>query len=549
MGKVFNSLAQMLLILVIVLVITGGGYLHLGKVKIEIGAIDPWAIGCILVSYLAYKKTKSSPKTLDMLNSFVEKLYNKKAFVYVFSLLFITVFITHLLKHLNFQTNMYDMGYVHQALFYPFESKLLQCDVCKFGSYLSDHISFSLLLIAPITALTKSDSLIFLLQLFFIFIPIALLIKKGPVKDKNFLFAAILFIIFCNRSLRNSLFWDFREDHIAFAFLILSLLALSMRRYTFYFLALIIALFSKEHIGLITSGLAVPILFDKDFIKEKKIRVLLSLSTFILSLGISLLSFKYFFPIYTIQDQSINNVVSRFAEFGNTPSEVILNFLTTPAHWWTVLKRFIEPKALKYLFLVLIPYAFFLRKTLYWLFPIALGLSLNIISPLPNEKMMIFHYDLVWLAIAIFALLLGAKRINLKMEDKKPILIALTIALLFSGRWPLYYIKNLSLDNIRDAIFLNNLQRTGTIAASKKNIAHLTSFPSIRILDYTEHRIDLNSKDCEHPSACYHQATKLILDTEKFYEKKLMNNLSSSEWKKVKASPSGRLLLFMKSGK
>ncbi len=546
MGKVFNSLALALLILVILLVITGGGYLHFGGAKIEVGAIDPWAMGCILLSYLAYKKTKSSPKTLNMLNSFIEKLYNKKAFIYMLSFLFITVFITHLLKHFNFQTDMYDMGYVHQALFYPFESKLLQCDVCKFGSYLSDHISFSLLLIAPITAITKSDSLIFLLQLIFIFIPVVLLIKKGPVKDKNYLFAIILFIIFSNRSLRNSLFWDFREDHIAFAFLILSFLALSMKRYALYFLALIIALFSKEHIGLITSGLAVPLFFDKGFTKEKKTRILLSLSTFFLSLGISLLSFKYFFPIYTIQDQSINNVVSRFAQFGNTPSEVILNFLTTPAHWWTILKRFIEPKALKYLFLVLIPYAFFLRKALYWLFPIALGLSLNIISPLPNEKMMIFHYDLVWLAIAIFALLLGAKRTNLKVENKKPLLIALTIALSFSGRWPLYYIKNLSLDNIQDAIFLTTLERTGTIAASKMNIAHLTSFPSLRILDYTEHKIDLESKDCDHPSSCYYQATKLLLDKGKRFEKELIERIDYAEWKLSKESPSGRLILLKK---
>lgn len=546
MSKILNYLSTLLLFLVFSLVIFGGGYLRTENFKLEIGSVDPWAIGCIIISLIFYKLAKLQPLSYQLFKDVIRRTQTQKSFYTILLFLFISTFLTHIFKHLNFQTNLYDMAYVHQALFYPFEGKLLQCDVCKFGTYLSDHISFSLFIITPITALFKNDYIIFFLQKCFIFVPIFLLIKKGPLAGKKWLYSSILIIIFCNRSLRNSLFWDFREDHIGFCFLLLSLLSLYLRKYFCYFLFLIIALFSKEHIGLITSGISIPLLFDKEFISSKRDRIYLATSTFILSLSISIISFKFLFPLFTIQDQSINNVVSRFAEFGSTPSEVIFNVLKSPTHWVNLIQRFINVKSLKYVLLVILPYFLFLRKAYIWLIPVFMGVALNIISPLPNEKMMIFHYDLIWLAIAIFALTLGFSRINIQRFESKELMLGLILAIALSGRWPLYYIKDFSLENIRDSYFLSTLKRTGTIAASKKYIAHLTDFPSIRVLDYSNKELNMDRTNCAHPSSCYFQANKLILDKRSIIESKLISKLTSKNWRLISRSPSGNLLYYEK---
>jgi hypothetical protein len=91
-----------------------------------------------------------------------------------------------------------------------------------------------------------------------------------------------------------------------------------------------------------------------------------------------------------------------------------------------------------------------------------------------------FHYDLMILPFLIYSFLLGIA----EEKKSKNVLLALCLALSFSGKWPLHFVIKYwpGLDDIANTQYLENLPQKNITAANLTVLAHLNRLENFRIL-------------------------------------------------------------------
>jgi hypothetical protein len=257
MKKILDLLILVLTIGIAWMALTGGAVLTLPHAKIEASSLDPWVAALAVLFFLRARVTSGDPgavfrRLLKMLERFQEPVGAKRVAFRFFLAVIALLFVAHALKHSSFGTDVHDLTFVHQSIFEPFTSgRFLKCDVCVGGSYLGEHLSFTLLLVSPVTALFKSDVLVFLIEAILIFLGVWWLLRFGPLRPKPSLLAVAMLIVLSNRALRNSIVWDFKEDHMAFFFLCIAVIGLFRKNIWLYLSALALAFLSKENIAFV----------------------------------------------------------------------------------------------------------------------------------------------------------------------------------------------------------------------------------------------------------------------------------------------------------
>lgn len=544
------------------LLIAGGTVFPTSIGKIEIGSIDPWAWLFALLLFIAYRfKRDAFERFLNIsenaLSWSFDPMRAKRRAAFLIAAVFGLVFLAHQVRHWNFDTHLYDMGFVNQALFYPYvDGTFLQADLSPKRSYLVDHFSPTLLLLAPLTAWIHSNTLIFALQQVLLGFGTFLLLTRGPLKKAPSLLLAAAFVILANRSLRNGGLWDFREDAIAFFFLTCTIVALYSRKLLFYFLCLGGFVLSKEHLGIVALGILAPILFDRNLPYSKKERIQLSGVTGLFLITWTVAVFGFITPGLQKGIIEVNNITMRFPQFGNSPKAIILHVLTSPPTWWFLVKtKLLTPLAWKYVLLMLLPYLFFARHSWSWIAAAGLGLASNMASDSSLQRGLNFHYDLAFLPFLMTGVIVGMKSRfseegGLNRKQFRLLLLGLFLALSFSGRWPAFHIwRNFpSVASIQDNLFLESLACPGTIAANERMVARLLHCPEIRSFELPP--------QCDQPlielarlkgdtsrvaGQSVNNATEFVLDRTRPCEAALESELKT-QGKIAGESPSGRFV-------
>lgn len=354
-------------------------------------------------------------------------------------------FIAHIFKHWSFNTHGYDISFVYQALYHPLRGPLLPTDFAPSGTALGEHLLFSLMLIAPLTSLIKSDELIGLIQHLTIFTGLYLLIFKSFMQNASrfWSYSAFLFLTF--KTLRASLVWNFREDIFIFTGLALFIYCIANKYFFRSLLFAILLLLTKESVCLILPFAAVPILFDKD-IKLKQSKLLAGL--IVIFSGIYfIVGYKLLLPHFAAGKMTSPFLV-RFGDWGNSPSEVVLNLLISPPIWWDALKRLMAPFNIKYYLALLLPTLIIVgrnRRALLWLFPGIMGILMNAITGFKNQTSMSYHYDLIVLPF-IFASI-SVALLSYRDIYNKRLVWAMIFAITLSGRWPGFYINKFMINS------------------------------------------------------------------------------------------------------
>ncbi|MCK5882278.1 MAG: DUF2079 domain-containing protein, partial [Bacteriovoracaceae bacterium] len=277
--RIIDSVLKFVFFLSLFLIVAGGGVLHIGKAKIEVGSLDLFVLASMLIFGIYHFFNRNVRfQVWDWLKFVVEKLSSKKAFWGIFCFFFVYLVVVHIFKNITLNTHGADQSFVHQALFYPFESTALKCDLCTFQSFFGEHLAFTFYLVAPLLSLFKSDILVYVLEVGLIFSSI-LLMFRAVLNDKKHLWGYTLLLILAHRSLRVSMVWDFREDHIAFFFMSLALVSLYKRSILGYIISIAAVLLSKENFPYLVPFLVFPIWFEKDFSLSRNKKILLSIYT------------------------------------------------------------------------------------------------------------------------------------------------------------------------------------------------------------------------------------------------------------------------------
>lgn len=456
-------------------------------------------------------------------------------------------FIVHCFKHLSFNTHAFDVAFIHQPLFYPLTNGFLHCSLCNNQTYFGEHLSYIFYFLAPVTSLLKSDFFIFSLQTFFLAFPIYFIIKNlfKDFKQRYWILAFVL--IFLHKSFRHTFLWDFREDAMAFFFLSLSLYFLILKSHSKFILLLFLTYLCKENYAFIGFPLILVVLLDS----ESKNKTKLAMTICLLSLVMILINFKIAFPYFQSGIEKQNVLVARLGAFGQTPNEILVNLLTKPSSWWTILSEYLfEKSRMKYTLTLLIPGMYFFIKSPLWLIPAAAGIFMNLLSSTNEQRMMIFHYDLIIWPFLIISLVLGLKK---RLEENRihrlGLAFTLVATLLVSGQWNEYKLFTYWPDQeqVSDFKFLHGLSCKDVIAADLKTLAHINHCSEFRILnDESNVFVEFKEKNSipDYRSKLKTTDAKMILLNKNVSNQQILyTELIKNGWKEHSASSSYTLLV------
>ncbi len=496
---VLRALANILFALILLMIFTGGAVLRLERGKLDLAQVSVWGAVLLLITLgLAWRgRNLSNPANLGWAGrswcwlrdharpSWAEVLLGATA---------ATLFAAHVLKHWNLTTDGYDVSFVHQALFFPWQDgRWLRADILPSGSALEGHLTFSFFLLAPLTTLFRSDALLFGIQAALLFLPIAVMLRQGPLVQHRGLWLWIALLIVSHRALRNAAVFDFREDAIAYAAFFAMGLALLRGKIPYYLLAFAVAMTSKENIFAITLFFAIPILFSRELPLGPRPRKWLAFLTLVASLIYGVLAFKYWIPAFTAGHAEAHPFFARYGAYGRSVPEIIANVAVSPALWWELTRHVFTLGTLKYLALLFGPFLVVLiagrsREVLIWLAPAAPGLLMNLAHPYQNQRAMTFHYELILLPFLILATFFAARRLAESGRGPHSAVWfwAILTALAFSDRWPAFQVRQHwpLADHLRIHFALQEWPVPETpVLVSNRLSAQVNHWPKLRISD------------------------------------------------------------------
>lgn len=565
------------------IILTGGTivqlYMHGRPIaKLDLTLVDAW--GIIVLVLLMYRKWAWGTQS-PWLDWFFGKIngLGQSSFIRsdlkIFSV-FAIIAIGHSLKHLSIHTHAADMGYVHPALFYPFGgetfsiARLLKSDLCLNGTYLGEHLSFALLLLSPLTVAVRNfvfhDFIIFWSQAFLMGGAIAYFVRKGPTRNLAVGALVVTLIAISQRGLRAGAAFDFREDVLAFSAILLGITFLHTRRFLAYTVFMAIALLSKENVGLVLPFVAVPIVFEKNLPLTKKERIWTATATLAISLFYVLIGFKFLIPFFAGGLAGRQQIAVRLQALGATPGLILWHCMRHPFDTLNFfVGRTLNAPHLKYAVFVFLPVMTLLGRSGWWL-PALVGLLMNEIGA-ETQIALQFHYELILSAFLIVGVAYKINAISQQrtqpLLDSPRIACALLLSLALSGRWPMRTLVQEipSMDNVRDALFMQSLDRGPNVTGAAWNIAaQLTASTQLRALIFPaslppqegawKEVAVLNQSDeaSRVPGRGFSELTRIVLDRTEAWQKSLADQ-ASSPWEILAESPSRRFVVIVKDTK
>jgi uncharacterized membrane protein len=196
--------------------------------------------------------------------------------------------------------------------------------------------------------------------------------------------------------------FDFHPVSIATPALLFALLALTHKRYGWFLLACVIAASSKEDVPFAIGMLGILLIW--------KYR-LPRLGTVVLVGGFlwGLLAFEVIIPHFYPGAQS-NNFIYRYAVFGNTPGQIILNLLFHP---WLIFTTFVTLGRLYYLIGLFRSTGFLSLLAPEWLLGALPNLAVNLLSTDTLTYSGVYHYNAAIIPFVMFSAIQGTRRLTL----------------------------------------------------------------------------------------------------------------------------------------
>lgn len=493
--KLIDKTLNALLFLMVLILFTGGFIIRVGKAKIEFASMSAWAAAFLLLSLIGLKLLKMPALSAhEKLKSLLQKLQSPSTFKRLFTFFAVTFIIGHLFRHWSLNTDGADVSFVHQSLNHIFGTIPMKCDMCLNQTFFGEHVALTFYLLSSFTWI-QSDELIILFQIVFCFGSLAAFFKYGPLKDHPERWGILLLFILAHITLKNALFWDFREDHLGMGFLLLFMTFFYSEKYILSLIFLILTIVSKENFAFVTIAFPILIWLEKDFHLTLKKKWLWTVIVIMLSLIWTVIVLKVIIPHFNQGIESGNNIVSRLPGLGATPKEVVGNLITKP--WLLinlVVDRLLHVSTFKYLATLLLPFMFFIYKRWWWILAGLPALMMNLLSFNFDQRMMIFHYDLMLFPFLIFALSLEFKKTE---TNSNKYLWGLLIVLLFSGKWPGFFVSKYlpSMNDFKNISFFNDLPDRGITGANQRMLAQTTHLYEQRSLKIPPHKISGNSSD------------------------------------------------------
>ncbi len=391
--KTFNFVEVILWSIVLLLLITGGYRTH----QFEIAQIDVFAVLLLMIGIRSYRHTSNfvSEPVKTIFNK-IKIQFEKKPFQWVFSffVLYTLIYsITLIQGHRSFNINAYDIGYIDQPIWSTAYEKgeiFLKSNLSRgLGSYLSEHFSPILALIAPLYRVYDSIYVLYFLQSFLLALgALVLYLLCVEYKVSNFgkVILPICFLLF--QPLKTANLFSFREDVFFVPLLFLLILFLEKKYWVKFWLTVLLVFAIKENAPIVLFLIGAWLLIKKERLHGLALITISGAFFYILNSKIT--------PYFS-NGASQTLLVSRLSFLGSNFNEIFNNIFFHP--FYSLGKFFvvkIEKRTFFYLLTLLLPFIFFWRwKPLKEYFSVYIALILILVNLLMTEHIIGFHYECI----------------------------------------------------------------------------------------------------------------------------------------------------------
>lgn len=254
-------------------------------------------------------------------------------------------------RHLEFHTDAFDLGNMDQAVWntlhgHPFRFTNRGNDDFGPPTRLSIHVEPILLPLSLLYLIHAGPETLLATQTIALAlgaIPLfALSLRRMP--RLPFVGVGLVVAYLLNPFTVSEALWDFHAVTLATPLLLFALWALDSRRYRWFLAAAILAIATKEDVGLSVAVVALLLAIARP--EKRRFGLLVALG----SLLWVAICFKLILPHYNVGVAGGNNYWYRYSWLGRTPLEALVNAITKP---WIVLGYLLVPGRLGYLAIVL----------------------------------------------------------------------------------------------------------------------------------------------------------------------------------------------------
>ena len=312
-------------------------------------------------------------------------------------------------RYQGFNADAFDLGNMDQAVWntlhgHPFRFTNRGLDWFGPPTRLGIHVEPVLLLIAPLYLIHSGPETLLILQTVMLAlgaIPLFLLsLRKLP--EQPLIGATLALAYLLTPELLGEALWDFHAVALATPLLLLAVWAMDARRYGWFLVAVILAMGTKESVGLAVAPLGL-------YIAIWQRRPRLGYAVAVLAALWVAISFRVILPHFNGGISSGNNYWYRYSWLGTSPGSAIVNVLLHP--WlpvWFVLSDAARRGYLAHLFRINGALGIFAPALWVCALP---ELAINLLSTHPEQYSGFFQYNATIIAFVSASAVYGVARL------------------------------------------------------------------------------------------------------------------------------------------
>ncbi|HLL60570.1 MAG TPA: DUF2079 domain-containing protein [Candidatus Nitrosocosmicus sp.] len=333
-------------------------------------------------------------------------------------------------RYQNLQSHYYDLGIMDQTVYNTSQGRILELtskDSLETIKRMSIHNDILLAALAPFYHIHTGPETLLVLQTIVLAlgaIPLYLLALRVT---KSKLFALIVsscYLLY--PPLERSNIYDFHIITFATTFLLFAFFFAYVKRYIISFIFILLALSTKENVGLTTMLMGGYIVAEatKLQIKNYKLKIershekifkkqiIFGISVALISLLWFILSFWVIIPSFR-EGQNSHFAVERYQALGDSPGSILKGIFTKPDAFF---KQVISSQSLEYFITLFSPLAFLSLFGIPFLLIATPDFVINILSNDSNMRNIFFHYTALLTPFIFISAIFGANFLVTKFK-------------------------------------------------------------------------------------------------------------------------------------
>lgn len=448
--------------------------------------------------------------------------------------LFIVTYIAYfsffsILRYKTLYVSYYDLGIMHQTVYNTYKAivdrdpsrvlEMTDTDSPNQIKRMAIHTDFTLALLAPFYFIHAGPETLLVIQTvvvalgaWFVFQLTSEILKKVKYKERLALLFTFSYLLY--PALERANMFDFHSVTMASTFLLAMFYFWLKNKYKLSLVFFFLSITTKEQVALTTCFFGLYTIYSSYILKKTKKNIYYSLAIIGFSIFWFVFTVFYIIPLFRGSDHF---AIKKYADFGDSPSNIIIGVLKNP---FNIARYVVSTDAMRYLLNLLGPVAF-----LSLLSPVTLLISapefvINLLSKDSNLRNIFYHYTAVITPFIFIAAIYGSSYLLMKLKNKMKLVIGIVIlTTIFFSWWkgPLPFAKDRQIHPIKypmkeanDVIFWANILKDEKLKIS--TTGHLAPFFTARRYFY-----DLSEN--------YHVSDYILLRTSEVYDSPEKNEL------------------------